>query len=222
MKFDTQELCGSDKGRGFNMTTATGKPFWPADPRPEDIRIKDIARHLSRICRFNGALKESMFIEPSRTPAKAIVLGSNYTKGVEIVVEIYSVAQHSVLVCDHVEDPTLKLPALLHDAAEAYCGDMTKPLKSLHPGRRMIEQRIERAIEERFVLPKDIMKSPVIKEQDYRAVLTEHRDLQENQGVDWGLEQAKAEPWPERIVPLLPSAAYRLFMDRFNQLYKGE
>jgi hypothetical protein len=43
----------------------------------------------------------------------------------------YSVAQHSVAVASHITDPAWKPFALLHDSAEAYLGDICKPLKDM-------------------------------------------------------------------------------------------
>ena len=43
----------------------------------------------------------------------------------------YSVAQHSVAVASHILDPAWKPFALLHDSAEAYLGDICKPLKDM-------------------------------------------------------------------------------------------
>lgn len=49
----------------------------------------------------------------------------------------YSVAEHSLLVCEILEreagvrDPHVLMAGLLHDAHEAYCGDMSAPMKDL-------------------------------------------------------------------------------------------
>ena len=43
----------------------------------------------------------------------------------------YSVAQHSVEVTRHIENPNWKPFALLHDAAEAFVGDVVAPLKPM-------------------------------------------------------------------------------------------
>src|SRR4051794_18390687 len=60
----------------------------------------------------------------------------------------YSVAEHSVLV-SHVISHS-NLAALLHDAAEAFVGDMTRPLKQLLPQYKIVEKRIEQVIFDRF------------------------------------------------------------------------
>ena len=185
---NTVELCGKRTRRGYNMGTASGQPFWPLDPRVEEVRLHDIAAHLARICRFNGALRDS--------------------------VEHYSVAQHSVLVSWHVP-VAYALEGLLHDAAEAYTGDMIKPLKSGVPGFVEIANNIDRVVRERFGLAAE--ESACVKAADYRAVLTERRDLLPIEfNVDWGVP--RAEPWPEIIVPLGPRAAQTLFLARYAEI----
>lgn len=225
MMFDTQELCGRQTDRGFNMSTASGKPIWPADLRVEDIRIDDIAWHLARLCRFNGALKEGAWIDYEVAPEGAHITGIDTDfRRVFVSFEVYSVAQHSVHICDRITEMApnnrqLQLAALFHDSPEFIFGDMVKPIKGLHPGRKKLEAGAADVICDWLQLPRGIFDDPRIKEQDYRAVLTEHRDVQACDGsVDWGLSDAKAEPWPERIVPILPSAAHALFVRRFNDI----
>lgn len=189
-KFDTADLCGEKTDRGYNQATASGKPFWSADPRPEDVRITDIAAQLSRICRFNGAVRDD--------------------------VEIYTVAQHSVLV-SRALPPKFALEGLLHDAAEAYIGDMIKPIKAMHRGRKQHEQRVDAAVRAKFGLPEKM--SPEVKEQDYRAVLTERRDIMPYcPDVDWGLQDAKAAPWEETIKPWGVMASRQRFLAEFHML----
>ena len=191
MTLNTADLTGPRTDRGHNMTTASGLPFWPADPRPEDIRIEDIAAHLSRLCRFNGALRDDW--------------------------DIYSVAQHSVLVSANVP-PEYRLEGLLHDAAEAYLGDRVKPLKMLMPEYDEFEFKVDIAIRCKFGLP--LTKSDVVREADYRAVLTERRDvLPTNLSVDWGTP--KAEPWADVIIPWSVLSARASFMWAFRRLYRG-
>lgn len=191
MRLDTANLCGDKNHRGYNQNTASGKPFWACDPRPEDIRITDIAAQLARVCRFGGALRDD--------------------------VEHYSVAQHSVLVSLNVP-AEYALEGLLHDAAEAYTGDMLKPLKHALPDFERLSNNIEAVIRKKFGLPPE--KSPCIREADYRAVLTERRDLlPPKMTTDWGV--ARAEPW-EHCISAWPSRKARYkFFERFIELTGG-
>jgi len=93
------------------------------NPDPEEIRISDIARGLSRECRFAGQCRE-----------------------------FYSVAQHSVLASGLVPQE-FALEALLHDAAEAFIKDIPSPLKKLLPEYSRIEEILERVIRRKFGLP---------------------------------------------------------------------
>lgn len=82
------------------MQTYPGRVvFEPLNPRHDQLAIEDIAHALGMICRFGGH-----------------------------TVDYYSVAEHSVHV-SHVCDPQEALAGLLHDAAEAYLGDMIRPMK---------------------------------------------------------------------------------------------
>jgi hypothetical protein len=171
-------MCGEDSGRGFHVGTASGRPYWPLDPRPEDIHVPDLPVQLSRICRFNGAM------DPK-------------------VSGIYSVAQHLVLA--YTVAPTeFKLEALLHDAHEAYIHDIVKPLKLMLPDYQEIEEVNERAMREKFGLPKKI--SPEVKEIDRQLYATEVRDLvaKPQKGLDWGKLPA---PYPFTIYPWTPQRA---------------
>ena len=189
--FDTGKLCGVQTDRGYNQATSSGRPFWSFDPQPQDIDIEDIAAHLSRVCRFNGALRDD--------------------------VEIYTVAQHCCLVSDHC--PTgFKLEGLLHDAAEAYCGDLIKPIKMQLPTWKPMELKIEAVIRRKYDLPPVI--SPEVKEQDYLAVATEHRDVQTLTAfVDW---EHLPTPWPEKVIPWSVMKARSEFLNRFRRLTYGQ
>lgn len=86
------------------ISTVTGRRFNPTAPEIKDITIEDIAHALSMLCRANGHFK--MF---------------------------YSVAQHSINCAMEAKarglSEEIQLIGLLHDASEAYIGDMTRPLK---------------------------------------------------------------------------------------------
>lgn len=173
------------------MQLASGRAFWPLDPWPEEIHIEDIAHALSNICRFGGHTRAH-----------------------------YSIAQHSVLV-SRICYPRDALRGLLHDASEAYVGDVIRPIKRLREmvEYRVIEQRIQGAIAERFNLLSAIEPASV-KLADERALATECRDLMGGQrGCDW---QMTATPLDEIIVPMDPMSAKRAFYERYLELTEGK
>jgi 5'-deoxynucleotidase YfbR-like HD superfamily hydrolase len=143
------------------IQTLSGRRVNPLDAAPEDIDPADIARALSNLCRFGGHSKA-----------------------------FYSVAQHSVIVCDLLEQrgatPDELMAALLHDAAEAYLGDLPHPLKhrsELGAAFRVAEKRLEAVIADRFALPDAAAR---IKPLDKALLATERRTFSE---VTWH--------WPE-------------------------
>jgi hypothetical protein len=125
------------------------------------------------------------------------------------------VAQHSVLV-SYLVPPHLALHGLMHDAAEAFVGDVTSPLKRLLPGYKEIEKRVEAAVYARFGLPAEM--PPEIKHADLVALRTEQRDLMHRQGGLWtSLEGIDPHPDPISFT-LLPHQAYTQFINRYYAL----
>ncbi len=169
--------------------------------QPGQFTIEDIAIGLSRINRYLGATRET-----------------------------YSVAEHSVCVSLAVEeeagDTSLALRALLHDAAEAFIGDTTSPVKGWIRRQTyaldVLEARIERAIFERFGLPHlrsdpPMLDEPeIIKRMDLVMLATERRDLIGPGEREWNLSH---EPRPKTLpMPLTAEKAERAFLDRFEFL----
>lgn len=62
--------------------------------------------------------------------------------------KMYSVAQHSVMVAINCREN--QLAGLLHDASEAYIGDMPSPFKKMMPEYKIIENRLMKVISEKF------------------------------------------------------------------------
>jgi len=108
--------------KGDYLTTITGRKFWPLDPSVNDIDINDIAWALSRICRYGGHTCIH-----------------------------YSVATHCIAV-SYLVPEEYALWALLHDASEAYVGDMVRPLKHMMPEYMAVEEKVVSTIAEAFGL----------------------------------------------------------------------
>jgi hypothetical protein len=101
------------------VETYTGRGFDPFDPDPTDVHLPDIAAGLAHTCRFGGHCRR-----------------------------FYSVAQHSIHVSDELPEdrPRLRLLGLLHDAGEAYVGDVPRPIKRRFEGFERVEAEILEAI----------------------------------------------------------------------------
>jgi 5'-deoxynucleotidase YfbR-like HD superfamily hydrolase len=125
----------------------------------------------------------------------------------------YSVAQHSILVSEICADDPLA--GLLHDAAEAYIGDVIRPLKKLLKGVDQIETAITREIGSALSVDYERLRHPRIKHADDVALATEIRDLM----PDWP-ETTDRRPQPAalRIVPLRPGLARKAFLARYREL----
>lgn len=179
--------------RGAWMQTFTQRRFYVWDPRADEVVVEDIAHSLSLICRYNG-----------HTPRHV------------------SVAQHSVMLSMALEltgFPEHALWGLMHDAAEAYVGDMTRPMKvTLGDCFADVEEGVLRVIAERFGLPMPM--PPAVHDADDRMLATEAR-LFFTGSESWGL---RLPPYDEdEIVTGIkynasPRAAEDEFLRRFDQL----
>lgn len=170
------------------ILTATARHFDYLDPRPEDIHILDIAQGLASESRYNG-----------------------HTRG------FYSVAQHAWLA-SQIVPRECALEALLHDATEAYCKDLTRPLKALLPDYREIEARLDGVIRAAFRLPATM--SAAVKRADLVLLATERRDLMPEDATPWPC-LAGIEPLPRRIQTMQPARAQAFFLRRYVELTEG-
>lgn len=128
-----------------------------------------------------------------------------------------SVAEHCILMSNYVEamsGPQDALWALLHDATEAYVGDVIRPLKALLPAYSIIEDQVMGAICERFGLPHN--PPAIVKEADNRILLTERAALMDPPPRAW--EQERLEPLPVRIQYYSPAEAESGYFVRLSQL----
>ena len=173
------------------IQTVTDERFDLLEPKPEQVNVIVIAHALSRTCRFGGHVRQ-----------------------------FYSVAQHSVLVSQRVPEP-YRLHALLHDAAEAYIGDVTRPVKQVvnaisRNEFRAFEERIEGAIWKRFGIQWTEDAERTVAEADERMLATEAQAFFDDSVDDWVKKLKPAYPIP--IKPLEPVNAQLLFLATFVEL----
>lgn len=168
----------------------SGNYFDFLHPERSVFTVQDIAHALSNLCRFTGHCHQ-----------------------------FYSVAQHSVYV-SRLVSAEFALAGLMHDAAEAFLGDVSMPLKSLLPDYREIESRVEQEIFRRFGLPLAIPEP--VKAADMRMLAAEREQFMPYSTEKWaclnGVEPGIAAP----MFAWSPADAKLAFLSEFNELSKKD
>ena len=192
------------------IQTFTGRRFETLSATFEDFDIRDIARALAMQCRYAGHVSK-----------------------------FYSVAEHCVRVSRRVEQlmvSELGYPAadelvtlcaqwgLIHDASEAYLGDVTRPLKHTPQmaGYREIESKLQGDIAEWLTLPR---KQPdLVTAVDIELLGTEARQLKQPIHPDWHTS-CPGGKLPDELPGLTlgwdPTKAERLFLERYRRLFES-
>lgn len=175
------------------IETRSGRKFHFMDPKPEAVDIQDIAHALGNFCRYCGH-----------------------------TARFYSVAEHCVLMVRAAEKAGRNaqdlLTILLHDASEAYIGDMTRPLKQQIPLFKVIEDRIHFAVSKRFGL--HWPHPEWLKDMDNRILHDERRQaMVKGNGVsenDWFSNTL--EPLGVQLQFWDPQTAGKKFLQEFTRI----
>ena len=173
--------------RGPAAYVWSGRQVHPFRLDAAEVHIDDIAHSLGRKCRFNGHCSA-----------------------------FYSVAEHSVYVSYAVPE-AFALAGLLHDAAEAYSGDLWWPVKMLMREFILLEKRIQAVVLPVFGLSPTLPE--VVKRADWAVLADEREQLMPKAGRSWELPEAPAgvtiECWG-------PEKAPQEFIKRFMELGGGQ
>jgi len=167
------------------IVTQSGRKVDVFHPTPESMDIEDIAHALSMICRFGGHTKE-----------------------------FYSVAQHSVLV-SYICNKKYALQGLMHDATEAFCGDVVRPIKRNIQFFCDMEDGLHNAISQKFHIYWNETIHKSIKRADNIALLTEAKYLVQ-QELHSKLKREK--PLEHPIKGWTHIVAKNTFLARFKEL----
>ena len=180
------------------IVTASGDELSVCYPEPEFLTAPTIAWALAQTNRFGGHSKRP-----------------------------YSVAEHSLLVCEiagrelHIDDVHGLLAALMHDAHEAFCGDVTSPLKPEIAGWSDFENGWLRAVRRTFNLNIASMAyRSEIKQADLIALATERRDLMPRTPTPWGsIDHVQPVDWVRLDNPDRTAATWQDWRDRWLAKY---
>src|SRR4029077_4405535 len=173
--------------KGDWIQTYTGRAVYPLDMQLEDIDIYDIAHALSLICRFNGHCRK-----------------------------FYSVAEHSYLVYLSSRDEYM-MYGLLHDAAEAYTGDIPRPVKRSITEFKGLDKYITSLVYKKFGLASPVTPE-YIEDIDKRLLLTEREQNMNKCKVEWVFNQANMglAPIPIELRYWSPIEAEQMFLAAFE------
>jgi 5'-deoxynucleotidase YfbR-like HD superfamily hydrolase len=103
----------------------------------------------------------------------------------------------------------------MHDAAEAFIGDITRPLKQLLPDYKRIEAIVEHAIFTRFDVPIPMPKE--VKLADLKVLAAEQAQIMPPETWQWARTEGIA-PAMVHVRNLPPEAACEAFLARFHDL----
>lgn len=171
------------------MQTHSGRRVYPLELEPDMICLADIAASLAKQCRFSGHCRQ-----------------------------FYSVAEHSIRMTQvFPQNAPLQRWALMHDAAEAYLSDVTRPIKRrVHVVVRDavrtfsdVEHEILDMIATRYGLQQPMPKAE-IEYGDMVMLATERRDLLHSTEDSWCCDGH--EPLPQKIEPRGPEVAEADFL----------
>lgn len=190
MTADAQTLREIADRIGDWMETASGRKVWPLDIRPGDVTPEDVAHALSMTCRYGGHTRR-----------------------------FYSVAEHCCHLSDYAVDRGqmgLAFDLLIHDAAEAYLGDIPRPLKScLGAGWKAVEKAADEACT--FALGGTWPWSADVKKLDLAILLDERSALMSENDNRWRSLDGLL-PLGVRIMCWQPEEAKAAWLSRFAAL----
>lgn len=143
------------------METFTGRQFWPARPRLQDITIFDIAHALALKCRYGGHCDK-----------------------------FYSVGEHCWILAVYARrlglPVSVQLELLLHDAGEAYLPDVPRPIKHHFPELVVMERRIDELVRRFAGLTGEVPSC--VKEFDSRIIVDERAQNMGRSGLAWQVD----------------------------------
>lgn len=166
-----------------------GEYFDFLDPDRSVYSVGTIAHALSNLCRYTGHVNR-----------------------------FYSVAEHSVLVSLAVPKK-FALEGLFHDAAEAFLGDVSSPLKKLLPEYRALEDAAMASIAKKFNLSPWKLHSLEVHQADKRMYHAERQHIAPGKDDLWHTNLRAVRS--VKPVGFSPAVAETLFLERYKELTEG-
>lgn len=162
----------------MSMETNSGVIFDIADPKPELVYVGDIATHLAGINRYTGATGRTYSVAEHSCMAHDCFLGD---RGItDPFDDRFAIPQ---------ETADIALAILLHDAHEAYTGDLSKPLlassEKLKVAYKELANPVQLAILTMAGLSHEFLEHPIVKRYDNGTLLVEAEAMMKSKGHGW-------------------------------------
>ncbi len=155
----------------------------------KDIHLSDISHHLTKLCRYGGSMP---------------------------LYKHYSVASHSLALCyyalDHGFSEDVARLALMHDASEAYLGDIVAGLKQHLPDYQAIESKVMGVIFTKYNIVDSCESLAFVKEWDTRIVIDEAAVFMPN---TFGIYRAELKEYAPLGVGIAPDGNFELIQKAF-------
>lgn len=159
------------------------------EPKAADVHIEHIATALSRQYRFNGNTRKPI-----------------------------TNAEHSLYVSNILEGNGLEFYGLLHDAHEAFFGDISSPLKEAIKKLTGVDAKsIIAAKWDEVIFPAFGLKMPTAKDKKWIKWADEQALYYEAENLMWDCEYWGYHP-AKRYKPMSEKKAYKNFMAKFTEL----
>lgn len=215
------------------------------NPQEDRIKLSDIAWNLASICRYGGStlghysvaqhcvFMDTLFLLRSFNDLDAIWTDGLDTIWSEQIKDIVKESENNAALCKRI-----RMEILLHDASEAYLGDIPSPLKQLLPEYKAIEKQWMKAIRSAFNLPPNINNDPqgqainlLVKSLDDLSLQIERRwvqvaDAEKYPVGAWNEQNEAMQTMAEQWIPIVDKSfwsrevARKVFESRYNLIEK--
>lgn len=198
------------------IQTASARAFPLSAPSPEHVAWRDVAASLGRLCRFNGhslafySVAQHCLLVERLVEAFLQARRDSLPVLDAVPVMLRTAALDLIRRCAMDDDlrRRLRLAALLHDAHEAYVGDIVTPVarelarRAGHDHIAELKSAVDAAIYAAAGLPWPVPAAwlAVITAADRVALATEKADLLA-EGPAWDQPLPVRAPWPTKPLP---------------------
>lgn len=204
------------------IETVSGKRVNVTCPDKNDIALDDIAWALSRIPRFAGHTITEIPYNVAQHSVYVASLAEGILTG-SLVITLPEDIKKSVRdIISHGYNSSVLIKAQLHDAHEAYTGDIPSPIKKIPELRdtfKLIEMRLDHAIFSKFELTELTNDEKIlIKFCDKLAQAIEGYQFMPSRGKDWNLPKPSLLMLQKFPAPTSPTESYKNFISHYEYL----